>query len=78
MNGNYALIEGNLTIKDVTKPVVLEAGFTGTGINPFSKKETIGFQAVATIKRSDFGINTAIPLVSDEVGLSISVAFEKG
>jgi len=73
-----ALIEGNLTLKDITKPVVLEAGFTGTGINPFNKKETIGFQALTTIKRSDFGIKTALPLVSDEVGLSISVAFEKG
>ena len=42
-----------------------------------NKKETVGFEAEATIKRSDFGILTAIPLVSDEVELDIAVAFEK-
>ena len=41
------------------------------------KKDTVGFHATTAIKRSDFGVNAAIPLVSDEVKLDISVAFEK-
>lgn len=76
-SGTTAKITGNLTLNGVTKEVVLDAEFTGAGANPFNKKETIGFEAEATIKRSDFGIAYALPMVSDEVELDISVAFEK-
>jgi polyisoprenoid-binding protein YceI len=72
-----AQIAGNLTIKGVTRPVVLDAEFTGAGDNPRSKVRTIGFEAETEIKRSDFGISYGIPMVSDEVEIEISVAFEK-
>lgn len=72
-----ATITGNLTLNGVTKPVTFGAEFTGAGANPFNKKATIGFEAEAEIKRSDFGVNYGIPVVSDEVELDISVAFEK-
>ncbi|WP_086607444.1 YceI family protein [Erythrobacter donghaensis] len=72
-----ANITGNLTLNGVTKPVTFEAEFTGAGANPFNKKETVGFEAETSIKRSDFGVNYGIPMVSDEVELDISVAFEK-
>jgi len=75
--GIEAKITGNLTLNGVTKPVVLEAELTGAGINPYSKKPTIGFEAETTIRRSDFGLTTAIPFVGDAVELDISVAFEK-
>lgn len=75
--GTKATISGNLTMNGVTKPVTFEAEFTGAGTNPMNKKATIGFEAETTIKRSDFGVNYAIPMVSDEVELDISVAFEK-
>ncbi len=75
--GKTAKITGNLTLNGVTKAVVLDAEFTGAGSNPYSKKATVGFEAEATIKRSDFGLTTAIPFVGDEVELDISVAFEK-
>ncbi len=77
VDGNAAKIDGNLTIKGITKPVVLDASFTGVGNNPFNKKLTVGFEADTIIKRSDFGVDGAIPLVSDEVQLGITVAFEK-
>lgn len=76
-SGMTAKITGNLTLNGVTKEVVLDAEFTGAGANPFSKKETIGFEAETEIKRSDFGIMYGLPVVSDEVELDISVAFEK-
>lgn len=76
-DGDEAKIEGNLTIRGVTKPVVLDAEFVGAGINPFVKKPTVGFKAEATIKRSDFGISYGVPLVTDAVKLDISAAFEK-
>jgi polyisoprenoid-binding protein YceI len=77
VNGDEAKIEGNLTIRGVTKPVVLDAEFVGAGTNPFVKKPTVGFKAETTIKRSDFGISYGIPLVTDEVKLDIAAAFEK-
>lgn len=72
-----AMITGDLTLNGVTKPVTFEAEFTGAGANPFNKKATIGFEAETEIKRSDFGVNYALPFVSDEVELDISIAFEK-
>lgn len=76
-SGTKAKISGNLTLNGVTKPVVLDATFTGAGNNPFNKKATVGFHATTTIKRSEFGVSYGIPVVSDKVALDISVAFEK-
>jgi polyisoprenoid-binding protein YceI len=75
--GTEAKIVGNLTFNGVTKPVTLNAKFTGAGNNPFNKKATVGFQASTTINRSDWGMTYGIPLVTDAVRLKISVAFEK-
>lgn len=79
VNGTEAKITGNLTLNGVTKPVTLDADFVGAGKTPpfMGGKETVGFEAEATIKRSDFGIAYGIPMVSDEVELQITVAFEK-
>jgi polyisoprenoid-binding protein YceI len=75
--GTTAKITGNLTLNGITKPVVLDTTFSGAGNNPFNKKSTVGFHATATIKRSEFGVNYGIPVISDAVKLDISVAFEK-
>ncbi|KQX18495.1 MULTISPECIES: YceI family protein [unclassified Sphingomonas] len=74
-SGKTARISGNLTIKGITKPVVLDAVFVGAGT--MMGKRTIGFDAKTTIKRSDFGVSYGIPLVPDTVPLEIFVAFEK-
>ena len=76
VTGTSAKITGNLTLKGVTKPVVLDAEFYGAGGNPMSKKLNIGFTAKTTILRSEFGITYA-PVVGDEVELEIYAAFEK-
>ncbi len=75
--GTTAKITGNLTLNGVTKPVVLDTTFSGAGNNPFNKKATVGFHATTTIKRSEFSVNYGIPVISDDVKLDISVAFEK-
>ena len=77
VDGTDATITGNLTMNGVTKPVTIDAEFTGAGQNPMSKVETVGFEGTTTIKRSDFGVSYAVPMVSDEVKLMISAAFEK-
>ena len=65
-------VEGELTIKDITRPVVLDATINKIAANPMSGQPTAGFDAVATIKRSDFGVGMFAPNVSDEVKLRIT------
>lgn len=77
VSGQTAKITGNLTLNGVTKPVTLDAKFYGAGKSPMSGKENVGFTATGAIKRSDFGIGFAIPMVSDEVKLEIVAAFLK-
>lgn len=72
-----ANVLGDLTINGKTGPVMMAVDFAGAGANPFSKKETVGFHARAMIDRTQWGINYAVPLVSKEVELTISAAFEK-
>lgn len=75
VTGKTARISGNLTIRGITKPVVLNAAFVGAGT--MMGKRTVGFDATTTVKRSDFGILYGIPMVPDLVPLDIFVAFEK-
>lgn len=70
-----ATVDGNLTIKGVTKPVTLDATFIGAGNNPMNKKLNVGFRATGAINRSDFGLGMAVPVVSDRVELTINAAF---
>lgn len=74
-----ALVTGNLTLNGVTKPVTLDTTFFGAGKTPAAMggKENVGFEATTTLKRSDFGIDAFIPLVSDSVKLKIAAAFQK-
>lgn len=72
---NAATLTGNLTLKGVTKPVSMDVTFVGAGANPMSKKMNVGFSGRATIKRSDFGLGMAAPVVSDEVRLTVNAAF---
>ena len=71
-----AKITGDLTLHGVTKPVTLDVTFNGAGTNPLDKKYTVGFEASGAIKRSDFGVNSYIPLIGDDVRLIISAGFE--
>ena len=67
-------IDGDLTIKGITKPVTLTLTSFVAGPHPVQKKrEGIGANAVAKLKRSDFNMSTEVPLISDEVLLSFTV-----
>jgi len=66
-------VDGNLTIKGVTKPVTLTVTSFHTMPHPMLKKDAIGANAVAKIKRSEFNMGKNVPYVSDEVTLSIAV-----
>ena len=66
-------VAGDLTIHGVTRPVVLDVTINGIGEHPMRKLPAAGFDATATIKRSDFGVGAYVPAVGDEVTLSITV-----
>jgi len=70
-------IAGTLTLHGVTRPLTLHATFVGAGVNLLDNKQTLGFQLAGVLKRSDFGVARFVPLVSDEVTLTIAAAFEK-
>lgn len=75
-SANTATITGDLTLHGVTKSVTLQAHLVGSGVNPLDKAFTAGFQASGALKRSDFGITQYLPLLGDEVQLTIAGAFE--
>lgn len=68
-----AKITGDLTIKGITKPVVLDTTYNKSGKHPFSGADVAGFSATTTIKRSDFGITYGAPLMGDDVEIRLEV-----
>ncbi len=70
-------IAGELTLHGVTRPVTLKARFVGAGQNPVDGSYNVGFSATGSIRRSEFGVTKYVPLVGDEVDLTISGAFAR-
>jgi len=69
-------VKGELTIAGVTRPVTLKVTHMHCGINPIDPKKRewrCGFDAEATIRRSDFGVDYALPLIGDELHLELEV-----
>lgn len=70
-------VTGDFTLHGVTRPLTLHAVFNGAGVNPMSKAYTVGFEGSGTLRRSDFGVSKYVPLIGDEVRVTVSAAFEK-
>lgn len=70
-------VTGDLTIKDVTKPVTFEVEFGGKGTNPWGV-EVYGFEAEAKINREEFGLtwNAALETGGVLVGKDIKIKVE--
>jgi polyisoprenoid-binding protein YceI len=71
---NEADVLGDLTIRGVTRPVTMEVEFNQAGPS-MGNTYKVGFDGEATIKRSEFGVNYALPAVSDEVKLHLEGEF---
>ncbi len=66
-------VDGNLTLKGVTRPVTLKlTGFQAMP-HPMMKKDAIGANATTTVKRSEFNAGKYAPYVSDEVTINIAL-----
>ncbi|WP_109440367.1 YceI family protein [Acinetobacter haemolyticus] len=65
-------ITGDLTVKGVTKPVVLDAVLNKQGEHPMAKVPAIGFNATTSFDRSAFGIGNYVPNVGDKITVNIT------
>lgn len=73
---NYKM-NGNITIKGVTKPIVFDVVYNGKEFNPMSKKQTIGFSITGKLNRKDFGVGSgpSSAAVGDDIELRSSAEF---
>ena len=69
---NKYKITGDLTVKNVTKPVVLDAVLNKQGVHPMTKAESIGFNATTSFDRSAFGVGAYVPNVGDKITVNIT------
>lgn len=78
-NGDSFTLTGDLTVKDVTKPITLKVEFTGAAVDPLGNTR-IGFEATGSLNRKDWGVSWNAPLeaggvlVSDKIGLDIDIS----
>ena len=76
------VVKGDLTIRDVTKPIELKAEFAGLVVDPWGQTK-VGFEAEGKIRRKEFGLGwDAVTeaggvVVSDDVKLQFHVQFVK-
>ena len=66
-------IEGNLTLKGVTKPVTLTVTSFQAMPHPMMKKPAIGANAFTVVKRSEFNAGKYAPYVGDDVRIEIAI-----
>ncbi|CAM5443790.1 YceI family protein [Streptomyces avidinii] len=79
LGGDTYRITGDLTIKDVTRPLSIDLEFNGSATDPYGN-ERVGFEGSAEILRSDWGLtwNAALEaggvMVSDKVKLTFDIS----
>ncbi len=76
LEGENYLVRGNLSIKDVTRPIALDGTVEGRTPDPFGGKERLGLTATGQLNRMDFGLNWdglagAIPLAGHTIKLNL-------
>jgi polyisoprenoid-binding protein YceI len=83
LDAEHGRLYGDLTIRDVTRPVVLDFEYAGQAKSPWGTTSA-GFSAQTKINRKDWGLNWNVALetggwlVSDEIKISIELELVKG
>lgn len=73
---NTGKMTGDLSFLGMTKPLTLDVTFNGAyAVQPFSQKPAIGFSAHGILKRSEWGFDTYVPNIGDDVELLIEVEY---
>ena len=71
-------LHGIVTIRGISRPLVLDVTINGAMENPITEKPVIGFSAAGQLKRSDFELDRFIPAVADDVAIDIEIEFVEG
>jgi polyisoprenoid-binding protein YceI len=69
-------VKGELTVKEITKPITLDATVEGRMPDPFGARERVGISARGQLNRMDFGLNWdglagAVPFASHTIKLEV-------
>ena len=74
-SANGMTVTGNLTLRGITKPVVLNVVGPTAPVTGMDKKQHVGFSATTTIRRQDWGIGTSFPstILGDNVSIEIDL-----
>jgi len=81
--GSDYLLDGQLTIKGVSKPVTFDLEYNGAATNPMTSGQTAGFSAETEINRKDFGLEWNVALetggvmVADKVKIALEIEAAK-
>lgn len=70
---NLKTLDGELTIRGETRPVTITINRFICGLRPGAKKAQCGADAVASIKRSDFGMKYGLPILGDDVKILLQI-----
>lgn len=70
-------VVGDLTIKGITNSVTLETTILKAGNHPMRNSPNIGISGEAKVKRSDWGLDRALPNVGDEVTIYVTAEMPK-
>ena len=72
-----ATVTGDLTLHGVTAPVTLDVTFNGAAYDRLRGADVVGFSAMTTIDRTEFGVSRFSGLVTDTVDIEIQAEFLK-
>jgi polyisoprenoid-binding protein YceI len=65
--------DGELTMRGVTKPVMLSVADFNCATHPMTKKPACGAEVIATVKRSDFGMTKNQASTADDVKIAVAI-----
>ena len=71
-------LTGFVTVRNITRPLILAVTLNGAMQHPFLEKPVIGFSASGSLKRSDFELERFIPAVADRIEIRIEAEFLLG
>ena len=77
VNGKNYKLDGNITIHGITKPISFDVIYNGKGLNPMTKKNSVGFTITGKLNRKDFSVGTGggNSVVGDDIELRSNAEF---
>ncbi len=72
-DAQHGTLSGQLSIRGVTRPVRFALTLNRAGMHKYALRYVAGFGASARIRRSDFGMLTALPEVGEEISIELQI-----